>query len=106
VFWSWIGHGVAESLLCAFIPPLFLENSDPKSGIFNTFWESGAMTFTVVVVIVNLKVPSLPRPLLLTQTDDVSTNEVDGHQLPDLAALGAVLDRRGLLRDLVYYPRL
>jgi hypothetical protein len=60
VFWSWIGHGVAESLLCAFIPPLFLENSDPKSGIFNTFWESGAMTFTVVVVIVNLKVPSLP----------------------------------------------
>lgn len=55
VFWSWIGHAVGESLICAYFPPLFLENSDPRSGTFNTFWESGAMTFTVVVIIVNLK---------------------------------------------------
>lgn len=55
VFWGWIMHAVGESLICAFLPPLFLQNSNPRSGAYETFWESGAMTFTVVVVIVNLK---------------------------------------------------
>jgi magnesium-transporting ATPase (P-type) len=55
VFWGWIFHAAGESLLCAFIPPLFLQNSNPRNGELETFWESGAMTFTVVVIIVNLK---------------------------------------------------
>mmetsp|Transcript_9092 Transcript_9092/g.13680 ORF Transcript_9092/g.13680 Transcript_9092/m.13680 type:complete len:1228 (+) Transcript_9092:73-3756(+) len=55
VFWDWILHAVGESLICTFFPPLFLHNSSPRSGTYETFWESGAMTFTVVVIIVNLK---------------------------------------------------
>lgn len=34
---------------------LFLENSNPKHGTYDTFWESGAMTLTTVIIVVNCK---------------------------------------------------
>jgi hypothetical protein len=55
VFWGWIGHGIVEAILCAYIPPLILENSSPQQGMFSTFLESGALTFTAIVFIANIK---------------------------------------------------
>ena len=56
VFWGWMIHAILESLVVAFTPPLFLTNADPSTGTYDTFWQSGALTFTAVIVIVNLKV--------------------------------------------------
>jgi hypothetical protein len=55
-FWSWIMHAIAEAVICALLPLGLLQNSQPGFGTFNTFWESGALCFTAVVIIANLKV--------------------------------------------------
>jgi phospholipid-transporting ATPase len=55
VFWGWLAHGILESLLCAYLSPLFLHHGNPDTGTFDTFWMSGALTFTCIIVIVNLK---------------------------------------------------
>jgi hypothetical protein len=58
LFWGWIVHAIIESLICAFVPSLFLANASPQTGTYDTFWQGGAMTFTIVVIVVNLKVVS------------------------------------------------
>lgn len=55
VFWGWLCHGIMESLLCAYLPPMFLHHGNPDSGTFDTFWMSGALTFTCIIVVVNFK---------------------------------------------------
>jgi hypothetical protein len=49
-------HAIAEAVICALLPLGLLQNSQPGFGTFNTFWESGALCFTAVVIIANLKV--------------------------------------------------
>ena len=46
----WMIHAILESLVVAFTSPLFLTNADPAAGTYDT------LTFTAVIVIVNLKV--------------------------------------------------
>jgi len=48
--------GIIEALFLTFMAPAILENSQPSTGTFNSYLESGALTFTGVIVIVNLKV--------------------------------------------------
>jgi hypothetical protein len=62
LFWGWIVHAIIESLICAFVPSLFLTNASPTTGTYDTFWQGGAMAFTIVVIVVNLKArpPSPP----------------------------------------------
>ena len=55
VFWGWVAHAILESLLCAYLSPLFLHHGNPDTGTFDTFWMSGALTFTCIIVIVNMK---------------------------------------------------
>jgi hypothetical protein len=59
-----MAQAILESLIAAFTPSLYLRNASPINGTYNTFWESGAMTFTIVVIVVNMKVwsPSLLSP--------------------------------------------
>ena len=45
-----------EAVLIAYVPPLLFGHSDPETGTYNTFLETGSLTFTAAVVIVNLKV--------------------------------------------------
>lgn len=56
LFWGWIIHAIIESLICAYTPSLYLRNASPETGTYDTFWQSGAMTFTIVVIVVNMKV--------------------------------------------------
>lgn len=55
VFWTWMVHALLESTLMALLPMGLLVHSDPENGMFNTFWEAGAMCLTAVVIVVNLK---------------------------------------------------
>lgn len=59
MFWTWIGNAIIEAVLIAYVPPLLFDNSDPSTGTYNTFLETGALTFTAAVVIVNIKVCKL-----------------------------------------------
>lgn len=56
VFWRWVMDGIIEALFLSFMAPAILENSQPGSGTFNSYLESGALTFTGVIVVVNVKI--------------------------------------------------
>jgi hypothetical protein len=43
-------------VLVVYIPIVALANSDPQSGVYETYWQAGCLTFTAVVVIANEKV--------------------------------------------------
>jgi len=55
-FWFWLFQGALESLLCAMLPLLLLENFGHKFGALDSFWEAGAVCFTAVVIVSNVKV--------------------------------------------------
>lgn len=59
-----MAQAILESLFAAFTPALYLRNASTINGNYNTFWESGAMTFTIVVIVVNLKVSSFAITIL------------------------------------------
>ncbi len=59
IFWKWITHAIVESVLCAILPLYFMTNFDIHDGVQHTFLESGAVCFTVVIVLTNIKVSAV-----------------------------------------------
>ena len=55
-FWWWLFQGAAEAVFCSMLPLLLLQNFGREFGTFNTFWESGALCFTAVVIICSFKI--------------------------------------------------
>jgi magnesium-transporting ATPase (P-type) len=55
IFWRWIITAILESLFITYFPQLILQNSNPENGLYESFWDSGALTLTSVIVIVNFK---------------------------------------------------
>jgi len=49
-------HACVESVLVSLLPLAILTKSDPFNGTMNTFWEAGALAYTAIIIIVNLKV--------------------------------------------------
>ena len=45
-----------ESVVISVVPLYTLQNSQPSYGLLNSFWEAGAVCYTIVIVIVNAKV--------------------------------------------------
>lgn len=56
IFWSWIVSAIIESILMSVVPMYTLTNSQLGFGLENTHWESGAVCYTVVVIVVNAKI--------------------------------------------------
>ena len=61
-FWRWVITGVLESVVMSVLALYFLENA---KGYSLGFWASGALNYTVIVFVVNLKVSGPPAPLVL-----------------------------------------
>jgi len=55
-FWGWILWAIFESILISVVPLYTLRNSEPSNGQLNTFWECGATTFTISIIIINAKI--------------------------------------------------
>jgi len=55
VFWRWIGEAFIESLLCCILPIYFMGNYDYRTGVLSSYIETGAVTFTSIIIIINLK---------------------------------------------------
>lgn len=55
VFWTWMLHGLGESILLGILPIALLHNSDPEFGIMSTHWEAGALCLTAVIIVCNVK---------------------------------------------------
>jgi len=53
--WWWLFQAALESIICALVPLLLLENFG-HFGFFETHWQAGALCFTAVVCISNLKI--------------------------------------------------
>ena len=55
--WHWILHAFAESAFVCVMTLILLQNySVTYAGVFASHMEAGAVAFTAIVVIVNLKV--------------------------------------------------
>ncbi len=60
IFWSWIATAIAEACVVCLLSVYLLEGySSPRLGYHATFWSSGALAYSLVVIIVNLKVFSI-----------------------------------------------
>lgn len=55
VFWGWIFTALIESTFISALPLFTLANSDLKDGTLPTFLSAGMTAFTVIVLVVNLK---------------------------------------------------
>ena len=56
VFWSWIFTAIVESCLITVTSMYFLEGyNSPRHGYQESFWASGALAYTAVVIIANMK---------------------------------------------------
>ena len=57
VFWSWIGTAILESCVITVTSIYFLHGySSPRWGFQESFWSSGALGYTAVVIIANMKI--------------------------------------------------
>jgi len=56
VFWSWMGTSFYESLVLAVVPVYILQGFDTVDGTLSTFWQSGVLSMTAMVVCVNFKI--------------------------------------------------
>ena len=56
VFWGWIGNAVLESVLLCILPFYLLSDFDFRTGQLSSFMEPGALCFTAVIIVVNMKV--------------------------------------------------
>jgi hypothetical protein len=54
-FWKWIGHALIESLLLVTPPMYMLTGLERTTGTISTFWQSGVLTFSCVVIQANIK---------------------------------------------------
>jgi phospholipid-transporting ATPase len=55
LFWGWVLWAIFESIIISVIPLYTLHNSD-SNGQMNTFWECGATTFTICIIVINMKI--------------------------------------------------
>jgi magnesium-transporting ATPase (P-type) len=55
IFWGNIFNSVIESALLALIPLYAMDNS-LQDGVLDTFWQGGALTYTAVICVVNIRV--------------------------------------------------
>lgn len=55
VFWGWIFTALIESTFISALPLFTLANSDSEDGTLPTFLSAGMTAFTVIVLVVNLK---------------------------------------------------
>ena len=54
VFWSWILTALWQSIALCLIPFAFLVNAG-SDGMSESFWASGALSYTAVIIVVNFK---------------------------------------------------
>jgi len=55
LFWSWMLTGIFESVIASVVPLYLLQDSEPNTGVLTAFWQAGAACFTVVIIIVSMK---------------------------------------------------
>jgi len=55
VFWGWIATAFFESVWIAVLPLYHLSNSSPEFGTLDSFWQAGALAYTVVIFVCNFK---------------------------------------------------
>jgi phospholipid-transporting ATPase len=55
LFWGNIYNSIFESVLLALIP-LYAMNNSLQDGTLDTFWQTGALTYTAVICVVNIRV--------------------------------------------------
>lgn len=48
---------VVESVLCCILSFYFLSNFDFRTGLQSSYFEAGALCFTAIIIVINLKVP-------------------------------------------------
>ena len=58
LFWGNISNSVVESVMLALIP-LFALNNTLDGGVLHTFWQTGALTYTTVICVANIRVAFL-----------------------------------------------
>ena len=58
IFWGNIFNSAIESVLLALIP-LFAMNNTLDGGVLDTFWQTGALTYTAVICVTNIRVAFL-----------------------------------------------
>eukprot|EP01035_Chromulina_nebulosa_P017968 gene17968-23598_t len=56
VFWGWIATAFFESVWIAVLPLYLLSNSSPEYGTLDSFWQAGALAYTVVIFVCNFKI--------------------------------------------------
>jgi hypothetical protein len=54
-FWGFILMAAVESVLFSVLPLYFLTGMKVDNGVVSTFWEAGAMCYTAIICIVNIK---------------------------------------------------
>lgn len=59
--WSWITNAMIESVFCSILPVYLLQNYDYRSGVFASHMELGALVFSVVIIVVNMKMFAIQR---------------------------------------------
>eukprot|EP01041_Mallomonas_annulata_P003040 gene3040-5957_t len=56
IFWTWILNAILEAVFVSYMSPALLVHSQPGTGVFNSYLESGALTLTTVIIIANMKI--------------------------------------------------
>ena len=54
-FWFWLSNGVFEAITCTIMSLLLIDNYNKDTGVVTTFWESGFLCLTAVIIICNTK---------------------------------------------------
>ena len=62
VFWSWVIDGFLESILVCILSFYFLRGFDYRTGMLSSYLEAGSLCFTVLIILINLKVPVCCSP--------------------------------------------
>jgi phospholipid-translocating ATPase/phospholipid-transporting ATPase len=67
LFWRWVVTGILESVVISVLSLYFLDNASPgvNGGTSVGFWGSGALAYTIIVFVVNLKVSHWSRSFSL-----------------------------------------
>ncbi len=55
IFWANIFNAIFDAVLLTFIP-VFAMNNMMQGGMLDTFWQSGALTYTGVITLANIRV--------------------------------------------------
>lgn len=56
VFWGWVIDGFLESIIVCILSFYFLRGFDYRTGMLASYLEAGSLCFTVLIILINLKV--------------------------------------------------